>query len=112
MKEFILVGFLASVLHGFSLASPAGSILNSSVSGYTVKESNVKNQSNISNSRFENIGIDQVNVIHTIKIRKGVDVKNTTVENESYMAGSEVNSRGKGQDNNVGSIDLGNAVIK
>lgn len=101
MKKLVLgilgVGFASTLV----LAGPADKAAT------IIKNSDIKNKSEVSGSNVMNVGIDQKNAINSIKIRKGTQMKNSTVENKAKMTGTRVTNVGIGQDNQIGSVDIG-----
>lgn len=118
MKKIISTIIGVMFISSISMAGPADKIIEVKKGGsqgkyHTVIEgSKIKNKSEISGSSLTNIGINQKNVIHSIKIRKGSKIKNTTINNKAKMSGTRVTNLGIGQDNNVGSVDIGDTETK
>ena len=101
MKKLVLgllgVGFASSLV----FAGPASNIST------IIKDSNIKNKSELKNSEVNNVGIDQKNAINTVKVRKGSAVVGSDINNKAKMTGSKVSNVGIGQDNSIGTIDIG-----
>ena len=118
MKKIIYIAVGTIIFYSASMAGPADKIIEVRKGGSqgkyqtVIENSKLKNKSDISGSSLTNIGINQKNVIHSIKIRKGSKIKNTVIENKAKMSGTKVTNIGIGQDNNVGSVDIGDAETK
>ena len=118
MKRIIYLATATAFITTLAFAGPADKIIEVKKGGghssysTVVENSKIKNKSNISGSQLTNIGINQKNVIHSIKIRKGSKIKNTTIHNKAKMSGTKVTNIGIGQDNNVGSVDIGDTETK
>jgi hypothetical protein len=114
MKRMFIVALLSSSLVGFAYAGPANSIelktgTSKSKEGVEIgiKNSIIKNKSEVRGSKITNIGRNQTNVINSIKIRKNVGMSNSKVENRGKMEGSQVTNVGRNQVNVIGGIDIG-----
>jgi len=118
MKRIIYLATATVFIYTLSFAGPADKIIEVKKGGSgsshstVIENSKIKNKSNISGSQLTNIGIDQKNVIHSVKIRKGSKIKNTTIHNKAKMSGTKVTNVGIGQDNNIGSVDIGDTETK
>lgn len=98
-----------------SFGSPADRVVNNNnykTKTVSVKNTTIKNKSDIKGVIFENIGIEQQNIVHSIKIRKETVIKNTTIHNKAHMTGTRSTNLGREQVNVFGGVDISDTETK
>ncbi len=113
MKGINIILALGLGVYTYSLGGPADKVVNTGKQGRVViQKSDIKNKSEIKGVIFENIGINQQNIVHSIKIRKGTVIKNTKIHNKADMRGTRVNNLGREQVNIFGGVDVSDTETK
>ncbi len=112
-KMYLIILTLGFSIYMVSFGGPADKVINTGKENKVIiQKSNIKNKSEIKGVIFENIGINQQNIVHSIKIRKGTVIKNTTIHNKAHMTGTRVNNLGREQTNVFGGVDISDTETK
>ena len=99
-KRFKILLVPSLAFYSIAIGGPADTVLDNNKS--------LKNISEIKDVVFTNLGIEQKNVVHSIKIGTKTTIKKSIIKNRAYMRGSNVKNIGKEQENNIGSVNFGN----